>query len=426
MKVGFIGLGKLGLPCAVAMAAKGHEVMGFDCAVQDLNRTCSHHEKGPDGLTDFDAALRKSTLRFGTLREVARHAEVIFVAVQTPHLPEFEGVTRLGTQRADFDYSYLATAVRDLTAVIEKDTVVVIVSTVLPGTMREIVIPLINHRVRLVYNPFFIAMGTTMQDFLYPEFVLLGAHDAAALDTVRTFYARMVDAPIHATTLENAELIKLLYNTFIGMKIAFANVAMEICDKTPGTHVDDVVKCLSLAHRRLISARYLAGGMGDGGGCHPRDNIAMSWYAKRRGLSFDWFENVMLARERQTEWLADLMQSYGMPLTILGYAYKENTNITTGSAAILLRNLLQERGAEVAMFDPFVDEDDRHIPRDRPRVYFLGSRHGAFQSYRFIPGSVVIDPWRYLTSVDPGVEYRPVGIGPDRLSRTEMARSSQG
>jgi len=413
MKVGFVGLGKLGMPCAVAMAAKGHDVMGFDCIAANLTKErCNYRETGPDGIAPFEPILRASSLRFGSLEEVARHAEIIFVAVQTPHLPQFEGTTRLTQARADFDYRYLVSAIKDLVAVIHRDTIVVVISTILPGTMRNSVIPLINDRVKLVYNPFFIAMGTTMQDFLTPEFVLLGAHDPGALETVKTFYRQMINAPIHATTLENAELIKLLYNTFVGMKIAFANVAMELCDKTPGTDVDDVIECLSLATRRLISDKYLHGGMGDGGGCHPRDNIAMSWYAQKTQLSFDWFENVMLAREHQTEWLADLMQSYGMPLTILGYSYKENTNITTGSAALLLENILRERNAEVARFDPFVDKDDSHIARDRPRVYLVGSKHAEFQTYAFIPGSVVIDPWRYLTSLDKSVTYRPVGIGP--------------
>lgn len=412
MKVGFVGLGKLGLPCAVAMAEKGHDVMGYDCVAENMTKAeRSYRETGPDGRSDFNRSLYDSDLRFGGLKELAEHSDIIFVAVQTPHLPEFEGISRIGEARADFDYTYLSAAVRELAAVIERDTIVAVISTVLPGTMRNVVVPLINPRMKLVYNPFFIAMGTAMVDFINPEFVLLGAHDPVALETVRTFYAGMVSAPVHATTLENAELIKLFYNTYIGMKIAFANVAMEVCDKTPNTDVDDVVACLSLANRRLISGKYLLGGMGDGGGCHPRDNIAMSWYARKMDLSFDWFENVMRARESQTQWLADLMQGYDLPLTILGYAYKEDTSITTGSAAILLKHILEERNAEVAMFDPYVDADDHHIPRDRPRVYLIGCRHSALQNYPFIPGSVVIDPWRYLHGLDDSVEYRPVGIG---------------
>ena len=91
------------------------------------------------------------------------------------------------------------------------------------------------------------------------------------------------------------------------MKIVFANVLMEICHKT-GANVDEVTDALKLANDRLISGKYFTGGMGDGGACHPRDNIALSWLSRKLNLSFDWFENIMLARQKQTEWLANLME----------------------------------------------------------------------------------------------------------------------
>jgi len=102
--------------------------------------------------------------------------------------------------------------------------------------------------------------------------------------------------------LNNAELIKVAYNTYIGMKIAFANTLMEICHKMGNIDVDQVTGALTFASRRLMSGAYLTGGMGDGGGCHPRDNIALSWLAQRLDLSFDWFASVMGAREKQTVW----------------------------------------------------------------------------------------------------------------------------
>jgi UDPglucose 6-dehydrogenase len=413
MKIGFVGLGKLGLPCAVAMALRGHDVMGYDRVARNMSRAPrAYRETGPDGVSDFNSVLSYSSLRFGSMRDVAAHGEVIFVGVQTPHLPEFEGIDRIPKARADFDYTYLKRAVRELSEVITCERIVVIISTVLPGTIRREIMPLLPDGVRLVYNPYFIAMGTTMHDFLNPEFVLLGGNDSQALARVGKLYDTLVSAPVHTTSIENAELIKVLYNTFIGMKIAFGNIVMEVCEKTPGTSSDDVVTCLARAGQRLISSRYLSGGMGDGGGCHPRDNVAMSWYARKLGLSFDLFENIMLARERGTEWLANLMESYDLPKTILGYAYKENTNITTGSAAILLRNILRERGVSVAMYDPYIDANDEHIAKHSPRVYLIGARPPQFQSYPFIAGSVVIDPWRYLTISDPSITYRPVGQRP--------------
>src|SRR6266478_7490998 len=101
--------------------------------------------------------------------------------------------------------------------------------------------------------------------------------------------------------------------------------------------------------------------MGGGGGCHPRDNIALSGLARELGLSFDFFESVMIARERQTQWLAELMEAHDprgeLPMlkVILGKSFKPDTNITVGSPAVLLKNLLQERGHDVEMYDPYVD-----------------------------------------------------------------------
>ena len=103
------------------------------------------------------------------------------------------------------------------------------------------------------------------------------------------------------TTIENAELIKVSYNTLISTKIAFSNTIMELCHKLPNTNVDDVTNALKLANRRLISGSYMDGGMGDGGGCHPRDNIAMSYLSDKLNLSHNWFEHIMQQREKQKE-----------------------------------------------------------------------------------------------------------------------------
>ncbi len=197
---------------------------------------------------------------------------------------------------------------------------------------------------------------------------------------------------VYRTTIENAELIKVSYNTFIGMKIVFANTIMEISHKI-GADADAVTGALKLADRRLMSGAYMSGGMGDGGGCHPRDNIALSWLAKEVGLSWDWFESLMLARERQTEWLAELMEEHDLPKVVLGKSFKPETNITVGSPSILLKNLLEERGHAVAMYDPYVDGQ---MPEFEPSVFLIGTKHPDFACFDYPEGSVVIDPWRYI------------------------------
>ena len=407
MKIGFLGLGKLGLPCALAVESRGHPVIGCDISarvVADIRaRKIPYREEGAQ------EALEKSAIEIVDILELVQSADIIFVPIQTPHEPRYEGVTRLPAERADFDYSALKSGIKSLSDEIGRggeDKVVIVISTVLPGTIEREIRPLLNPHIRLCYNPFFIAMGTTMRDFLHPEFVLLGADDDDAAAVTKRFYATIHDAPVFQTTIASAELAKVSYNTFISMKIAFINTIMEICHKT-GANVDAVSDSIALATTRLISPAYLRGGMGDGGGCHPRDNIALSWLARELNLSHDFFDSLMQARERQTEWLADLMEEYGqdLPKVILGRSFKPESNIVVGSPALLLEGILRERGEDPAVWDPHLDGD---MPEFAPSVFLIGTRHELFREMKFPAGSVVVDPWRYVPDQE-GVRVVRVG-----------------
>lgn len=337
MRVGFVGLGKLGLPIALAVEAAGHEVAGWDTN-QEVIRYIEQREL-PYREAEAVELLSDTALKLMEPEELAAWAEVVFVAVQTPHQPQFEGITPLPSERADFDYTYL----RSACASVKEAPLIVVVSTVLPGTLEREVVPLVEPG-RLLYNPSFIAMGTTIPDFRNPEFVLIGSDEAWSWP-LRFLYATINSAPVFVTTIRTAELTKVLYNTFIGLKIAFANTVMELAHKV-GADCDDVIDALSMGSRRIISPAYMRGGMGDGGGCHPRDNIALSWLAQEVQLSYDLFDSIMQCREAQTEWLADQAIFEGGHLTLLGKAYKPETNLTTGSPALLMANILHGHGLE--------------------------------------------------------------------------------
>jgi UDPglucose 6-dehydrogenase len=180
------------------------------------------------------------------------------------------------------------------------------------------------------------------------------------------------------------------------MKICLANTVMEMSHKLDNVNCDNVMKGLFMAHERLISEKYLLGGMGDGGGCHPRDNIALSWLAQNKNLSYDWYENLMICRENQTEWLSELIleQKQSHPdydIVILGKCFKKETNLTVGSPSILLKNILEEKVDDVIMYDPWVD--DGEPPLNNPSVYFIGTNHDKFLDYKFPENSVILDPW---------------------------------
>jgi UDPglucose 6-dehydrogenase len=414
MNIGFVGLGKLGYPCALAASLRGHDVMGYDLDPGAMNNDPKpYNETGEDGRTPINELLSRSRVRFGSLQEVLSRSELVFVAVQTPHDRRYEGVTRLPEERVDFDYRHLVRAMLSISEAVAEPKIVVIISTVLPGTIRRQILPFVSRSLKICYNPFFIAMGTTIRDYLNPEFVLLGVHDFDAAKTVEDYYRTLVKAPVHRTSIENAELIKVAYNTFIGMKVVYANVMMEICQKLPGTDVDQVMQGIKLSTRRLISTAYLDGGMGDGGGCHPRDNIAMSWLARKLDLSYDWFDGIMQAREAQAEWLARLMKNYDLPKGLLGYAFKADTNLCVGSAALLVETILREAGHEVFKYDPLVEGERRDLTTLEPHVFLLGAKHSMFEEVRLPKGSVLLDPWRFLKFAGEGVHIVPIGHGPD-------------
>jgi UDPglucose 6-dehydrogenase len=403
-KIGFIGLGKLGLPVAMAINSKGHDVCGYDTnsEVEDYikNKKIPYHE------VEMDKLFEDFTVDFVDTESVIKNSDIIFVPVQTPHDPLYEGTTRIPETRVDFNYNALVSAISKISQIVDEngeDKIVVIISTVLPGTIDKYIKPILSDRIKLCYNPFFIAMGTTINDFLNPEFILLGVDDEDAAERVVNFYSTIHNKRVFKTSVKNAELIKVAYNTFIGMKIVYANTMMEICHKTD-CDVDQIIDAISLADQRLISSKYLRGGMGDGGGCHPRDNIAMSWLSRELNLSHDFFNDLMIAREDQTEWLAKECLKHDRKIYILGKSFKPETNITTGSPSILLYNILTEKGADVDILDPHIDGEEyfssRFLAAGENSLFFIGAQHDAFRNLEFPTGSIVIDPFRYMPDIE--------------------------
>ncbi len=418
MKIGFIGLGKLGLPVALAVESKGHKVFGYDINTKVgesiEKKRIPYKEKGADKL------LKKSKIKLKNVQYIVKESDIIFISIQTPHEEKFEGITKIPKERKDFNYNFLINGFKDLSAEINKQKTkkdVVIISTVLPGTLRKYIYPVMSKYINLTYNPFFIAMGTTIENFLYSEMILLGTQKKESRTKLIKFYKTINKSPIFKTNIENAELIKVVYNTFISTKISFINSIMETCHNLPNTNVDEISKALSLCNERIISTKYLYGGMGDGGGCHPRDNIALSWLAKKIKLSFNWYESIMSQRELQTKWLAKLIVKNKLKkndkIFILGKCFKPETNLMLGSPSILLKNFLLEYKEKVVMWDPYVDGNEKEFRKKynlnkSPSIFFIGTKHNYFKKFNFFKGSKVIDPFRYLKK-QRNVKYISIG-----------------
>ena len=402
MVVGFIGLGKLGLPVALTIESKGYKVVGYD--VNPNVAQYLKNKKIPFVEKDIEPYLENTQLELLSLPEVVKQSDIIFVAVQTPHQPEYDGANILPTTREDFDYSYLVDACKQI-AEVSKDKLVAIISTVLPGTIKREIQPILD----VAYTPQFIAMGTVIDDYLNPEFNLIGAsYDKAK--KLESFYKTINDAPMLITDPTTAECIKVSYNTFITAKTVLANTWGEIAQKV-GADVDDITRAWSISNKRLLSSRYLKAGVGDGGGCHPRDNIALSWLAESIGLSFNIFESLMLSRQNHMEYIADLIEKEmsDLPIILLGKSFKPETNITSGSPALLLGQLLDRKGIDYEQIDPKVD--DVEISEGdifSEGLYVLATAHPEFSTYQFVSDSVVIDPFG-LVQDQPGVKVIRIG-----------------
>jgi UDPglucose 6-dehydrogenase len=401
IKIGFIGLGKLGFPCAVAMEqVGGHQIKALD--TNPIVRNILESKSAPYVEKGFNKYLQKTHIELvKSIDELVTWAEIIFIAVQTPHEELYEGASPVPSSKVDFDYSILESVVTDLSEslLIHSDfnPLIVVISTVLPGTMKNRVIPKlarVRNKVRFCYNPYFIAMGTTIPDFLHPEFVLVGTLQEEDGKLLEKYYKTIHKAPIMQMQIESAELTKVAYNTFIGFKIVFANTIAEITEKRGG-NPDEVTNALSKATSRLMSGKYMRAGMADGGGCHPRDQIAMSWLAEDADLSVDLFGWLAKARDSQTKRQADLIEQTfhktNLPICILGWSYKPETALIVGSPARLLGEFLRIKSLSFEIYDPYVFPEKQLA--NTPHIFFVATNHENFKYIDLPEGSTVIDPW---------------------------------
>lgn len=369
MKIGFIGLGKLGLECAEAMVQKNIEVHGYDIAEKYSNSVIIHDN----------------------IKDAIEEKKFIFIAVETPHDAKYDGSTPSShLEPKDFDYDRVIDVINSVNAYISENQTIVLISTVLPGTCREKFLPIIKKGVNFIYNPYLIAMGTTTWDMLNPEMVIIGSNDVSIkiINELKEFYKSILEknnSRIISGTLDEAESIKIFYNTFISAKVSLVNMIQDIAELNGNMNVDVVTDALSNSTQRIISRAYMKPGMGDGGPCHPRDNIALRYLAKKLDLGYDLFDSIMNAREFQAKRLAEKLISFNLPIIILGSSYKPEVNYIDGSYSLLVGHYVKKLSNQHLSYDENVSK--------KPCVYLLAHRE-KFYDFDFNENSVIVDPWR--------------------------------
>jgi len=367
MRIGFIGIGKLGKDAAEVMHDAGHDVLGYD--IKPIH----------------DCRIYQTT----SLENVCKDREIIFIAVPTPHHPDYDGSQPTShLEPKDFDYSIVKSVLKEINQYTTKEQLVVLISTVLPGTTRREFIPLVENY-RFIYNPYLIAMGTVKEDMVKPEMVIIGTEDGTQTGDAKKlieFYETFVNQNIRCEigTWDDAEAIKIFYNTFISTKLSLVNMIMDVAEKNGNMNTDVVTGALERSNYRIMGPAYMKAGMGDGGGCHPRDNIALRWLAKDLDLGYDLFDAIMKSREEQAHNIAkklkELHDENDLPIVILGESYKPGVLYTDGSYTKLIAHYLNY---DWLYYDQIVE----------PAIYLLGHR-GVYNETIFPEGSIVLDPWR--------------------------------
>ena len=357
--ISVIGLGKLGSPLVACFVARGFRVHAVDADSQKVAQIAKAlppvNEPGLAELLQEGAANISATQ---DTQAAVRDSEATFIVVGTPSEPDGGFSLRFAIPACEAIGAALAA----------KDSyhLVVLTSTVMPGsTGKEICSTLERASGKrcgvdfgLCYSPEFIALGSVIRDFYYPDFLLIGESDARAGDVLSDIYKRTCkNSPaIARMNWINAEITKLAVNTYITTKISYANMLARLCEKLPGADVNVVTDALGLDSR--IGPKYLKGAVSYGGPCFPRDNRAFAALASRSGAFADLAEATDRFNRVQIPALADFIRSQQASngtIGILGLTYKPNTDVVQESFGLLLAQHLASKNVPVVVFDPSAD-----------------------------------------------------------------------
>lgn len=360
--IAFIGFGKLGKPCAEVIAQKGHDV-----SVYDTREVESEYCNVKD-----------------TIEEVVKDRLFVFVAVPTPHDPLYDGSEpTYHLPPKDFNYDTVKEVIAEANKHMNEKQTLVLISTVLPGTVRREFVPLITNT-KFVYNPYLIAMGTVAWDMVNPEMVMIGTENGEesleAHSLIHFYNEIMENEPRYEVgTWDECECIKVFYNTFISAKIGLVNMIQDVAERQGNINVDVVTNALKKSSQRIMGPSYMKSGMGDGGACHPRDNIALRYMAQELNLGYDLFAEIMKARDIQAENMAVAILKHGNKIGFTSDSYKPDVPYTNGSYSLLVQHYVKEHGG-------FITPLSSH-PHVIVKVHESDLIETDFEG-------VVFDPWR--------------------------------
>lgn len=389
----FIGAGYVGLVSGTCLAEIGHKVILVDNNEAKIAKLKDGHipiyEPGLEELVRKNVA--NGRLSFTTsLPKAVKEATVIFIAVNTP--PQANG-------RADL--SYVAGAAREIAEAADSYKVVVDKSTVPVKTgerVQQMIKQYNKHNIDfdVVSNPEFLREGSAIDDFMNPDRIVVGVENERAAKIMREIY-EPVKAPFIQTNINSAELIKHASNSFLAMKISFANALAKICELS-NANIDEVTYGMGLDKR--IGKSFLNAGIGYGGSCFPKDVSAFITIAEDLGYKFDLLKEVEKINSEMRELFIQKIEqalwvTKGKTIALWGLAFKANTDDMRNAPSITIAERLHKDGAKIQAYDPEARHTAKEVLGDK--VEYMSSKEEALKGADAL---VIVTEWDEFKTPD--------------------------
>ena len=434
MKIAVIGLGFVGLTLSSVLASKGITTIGIDSD----RKKCSKIASGiptffePNLENTLKKALKKKLIITNKLSS-ANNCDFIFVTVGTPQ-----------KKNGEIDLSFIKTVVRSVGKLISKNKkkpIILIKSTVIPGTMKNVMLPILEKNSRkkagkdfgLISNPEFLQEGRAIHDTIKPHAVVLGGYKTKFMKKTEKFFSWFnPNVPIIISNHQTVEMIKYANNSFLATKISFINQIANICQGIPDTNIDDVAYTIGLDPR--IGNLFLNAGPGYGGSCLPKDMKAIINLSSKIGVNPILLTAVEKINKQQINYIVTLIKQNigkikGKKLTILGVAFKPGTDDIRDSMGIDLAKRLLKLGAKIIIHDPKALENARKIFHDN--IKYVKSVPSALKdcqcaiimtewkeyekinnkTIKHMAKKVIIDSRRIIYNKNLGAKYFAIGLG---------------
>ncbi|HEX5413154.1 MAG TPA: UDP-glucose/GDP-mannose dehydrogenase family protein [Terriglobia bacterium] len=438
MQISVIGCGYVGLVTGACLAEAGHEVV---CTDKDSARIAVLNDGGiPIYELHLDELVaqnrRESRLKFtADAAEAVRASEVVFICVGTPPL-----------ETGDADLSAIDSVARLIATAAKRPKLVVEKSTVPVRTGRQLKQALSVYgrksgvTFRVASNPEFLREGTAVKDFLHPERIVVGVDDEASEKQLQEIYQPIIEGkfncPVHnaacptltppqflVTDINSAELIKHACNSFLALKITYANALSDLCELL-GANVEEVTRAMGLDAR--IGPQFLAAGLGFGGSCLPKDVQAFIRLAEQAGMDFALLKEVeRLNRQRVQHFVEKVRKALWVikdkKIGVLGLAFKPNTDDIRSSPPVSLVKQLLAEGAHVSAYDPAAMERTQEL---MPEICYSKD---AYEAARGADALLIATEWQEFGALDWDRIYssmaRPLVVdGRNLLDPDQMAK----